>query len=74
MAGLDGPHSRLIRALPERPLMARAVWEDLAAAHRVMPDGAIDRLNEAAYEATGEPVLEGEDPLEINRDALEAML
>ncbi|MEV4672609.1 TerB N-terminal domain-containing protein [Actinomadura sp. NPDC049382] len=74
VAGLDGPHSRLIRALPEDPLMARSAWEDLAAAHRVMPDGAIDRLNEAAYEATGEPVLEGDDPLEINRDALEAML
>jgi uncharacterized tellurite resistance protein B-like protein len=74
VAGLDGPHSRLIRALPDQPLMERAAWEDLAAAHRVMPDGAIDRLNEAAYEATGEPVIEGDDPLEINRDALEAML
>jgi uncharacterized tellurite resistance protein B-like protein len=74
VAGLDGPHSRLIRALPEQPLMTRAAWEDLAAAHRVMPDGAIDRLNEATYEATGEPVIEGDDPLEINRDALEAML
>ncbi|GGV33769.1 hypothetical protein GCM10010182_66940 [Actinomadura cremea] len=74
VAGLDGPHSRLIRALREQPLMTRAVWEDLAGRHRVMPDGAIDRLNEAAYEATGEPVLEGDDPLEINLGALEAML
>jgi uncharacterized tellurite resistance protein B-like protein len=74
VAGLDAAHSQLIRALPEQPILSRAAWEDLAAVHRVMPDGAIDRLNEAAYEATGEPVLEGEDPLEINHDALEAML
>ncbi|WP_255218808.1 tellurite resistance TerB family protein [Actinomadura formosensis] len=74
VAGLDAGHSQLVRALPEQPALSRAAWEDLAAAHRVMPDGAIDRLNEAAYEAAGEPLLEGEDPLEINRGALEAML
>ncbi|MFI0408305.1 TerB N-terminal domain-containing protein [Actinomadura sp. 3N508] len=74
VAGLDGGHSRLIRALPAHPTLPRASWEELAAAHRVLPDGAIDRLNEAAYETTGEPVIEGDDPLEINREALEAML
>ncbi|TDC60706.1 hypothetical protein E1200_30045, partial [Actinomadura sp. GC306] len=74
VAGLDGPHSRLIRALKGRTQMTRAAWEDLAAVHRVMPDGAVDRLNEAAYEETGEPVIEGDDPLEINPHALEAML
>ncbi|RAY10650.1 hypothetical protein DPM19_34400 [Actinomadura craniellae] len=73
VAGLDAAHSRLLRALSEHPTLPRSAWEDLAATHRVLPDGALDRLNEAAYDVAGEPVIEGEDPLEINHDALGAM-
>jgi hypothetical protein len=39
-----------------------------------MPDGAIDVLNEAAYEACGEPVIDGDDNLTVNPYATEAML
>jgi tellurite resistance protein len=74
VAGLDAAHSRLVRALSAMSAPARSEWENLAAAHRVMPDGALDRINEAAFEMTGEPAVEGEDPLEINHDALGAML
>jgi uncharacterized tellurite resistance protein B-like protein len=74
VGGLDAAHSQLLRALSEHPTLPRSVWEDLAAANRVLPDGALDRLNEAAYDMAGEPVIEGEDPLEINHNALGAML
>jgi hypothetical protein len=40
----------------------------------LLPDGALETLNEAAFEAVGEPVCEGSDPIEINRDAIEEML
>ncbi|WP_067476397.1 tellurite resistance TerB family protein [Actinomadura hibisca] len=74
VAGLDAAHSRLVRALAEHSRLPRSAWEEMATAGRVLPEGAIDRINEAAYDVAGEPVIEGEDPLEINHDALGAML
>ncbi|MEW2354074.1 TerB N-terminal domain-containing protein [Spirillospora sp. NPDC029432] len=74
VTGLDMPHSRLVHELAAQEQLPRSAWEDLAAAHRVLPDGALDRINEAAFEVAGEPAVEGEDPLEINHDALGAML
>jgi uncharacterized tellurite resistance protein B-like protein len=74
VAGLDAPHSRLVQELAAKRTLPRSEWEDLALAHRVLPDGALDRINEAAFDRTGEPAVEGEDPLEINHDALGAML
>jgi hypothetical protein len=29
-------------------------------------DGALDRINEAALDVCGEPLIEGDDPLETN--------
>jgi TerB-C domain len=31
-----------------------------------MPDGAIDTLNEAAFEHVGAPVIEGDDPIQVD--------
>ena len=39
-----------------------------------MPDGALEIVNEAAFEAAGEPVCEGSDPVEINSDAVKEIL
>ncbi len=49
-------------------------FESLAAEYRLMPDGAIDVLNEAAYETCGEPVIDGDEDLTVNPYATEAML
>ena len=32
----------------------------------LLPDGAVEMLNEAAFSLAGEPLLEGEDPLYMN--------
>ncbi|MCD0452973.1 TerB N-terminal domain-containing protein [Actinocorallia sp. API 0066] len=74
LAGLDAAHSHLLRVLAGRAEISRADWAALAAEARVMPDGALDRLNEAAIEHTGEPVAEGDDPIEINTYAMGELL
>lgn len=74
IAGLDAPHSHLLRSLTERSLWDRVTFNRLCSTQRLLPDGALDTLNEAAVETTGEPVCEGHDPIEINSYALEEML
>lgn len=72
--GLDGPHSLLLRALAQRAEWSRAEFEALATEYHVLPDGAIDLINEAAIEATDEPLLEGDDILSVNSEILEHLL
>ncbi|HEX5497008.1 MAG TPA: TerB N-terminal domain-containing protein [Mycobacteriales bacterium] len=73
-AGLDGAHSALLRALAGRPAWSRAEVEDLCAGLGLLPDGALDTLNDAAFDTAGEPVAEGEDPIQTNTDAMREML
>jgi hypothetical protein len=40
----------------------------------LLPDGALEALNEAAFEAVGEPVCEGSDLIDINSYAVKEML
>jgi tellurite resistance protein len=74
IAGLDAATSALLRQLSSRSTWTRQEFDDLAASFGVMPDGAIDMLNEAAIDSTGEPVLEGDDDLNINAEGLEGLL
>jgi uncharacterized tellurite resistance protein B-like protein len=64
--GLDTPHAALTKALAERERWARAELEDLAAKFGLLPDGALDTINELALERCDEPLCDGDDPLEIN--------
>lgn len=72
--GLDRAHSALLLALAERDSWTRAEVEALAARFDLLPDGAMDRINEAALERCDEPVLEGDDPIEVIQEPLEEML
>lgn len=72
--GLDGQHSALLRVLRGRDSVARGELETLAREHRLLPDGAIDTINDAAFDAVGHPVIEGDDPLLVDADALEEMI
>ncbi len=74
IAGLDGAHSELLRELATRGRWSRGGMEDLCARLGLLPDGALDTLNDAALDRTGDPVVEGEDPLTINDDTLQEML
>ncbi|MEU8252239.1 TerB N-terminal domain-containing protein [Nonomuraea sp. NPDC048916] len=74
VAGLDGQHSGLVRELGSAEQISRAQFEQLAARWKLLPDGALDRINEAAYELAGEPLLDGDDPIWVDRNLLGEML
>ncbi|MGC5016339.1 TerB N-terminal domain-containing protein [Streptosporangium sp. DT93] len=74
VAGLDNSHSGLVRALTAAEQISRAQFEQLAARWNLLPDGALDRINEAAYEMAGEPLLDGDDPIRVDRHLLGEML
>jgi len=73
IAGLDERHSELLRRVKSGDCLSREQLEDLASGLGLLPDGALDVLNERAIELYGEPVLEGDEDLTINHSALEAM-
>jgi hypothetical protein len=74
VAGLDVAHSELVRRIATQPHWSRADFESLADSLGLLPAGAVEAVNEAAFDATGEPLLEGDDELEVNGHALKEML
>ena len=74
VAGLDAAHSVFLSRLADRQSWTRGDFSRVAAELGLLPDGALETLNEAAFEAVGEPVCEGSDPIDINRYAIEEML
>jgi len=74
VAGLDAAHSALLRSLAERSTWPRSDFHALAARHGLMPDGAVDTLNELALDVTGNPVIDGDDPMDIDTDVLQELL
>lgn len=66
IGGLDETHSRLARELSARAKWSRSAIEALAATLGLMPDGALEKINDMAFEHCGEPLCEGEDPVEVN--------
>ena len=73
--GLDEIHSALATALAQQSEWQRFAVEDLATSLGLpLLAGAIDVINEAAMDLCGEPLIDGDDPLEINPYALEEVL
>ena len=71
LKGLDPAHSGLLRSLSERSPIARTVLEKLASEQGLLPDGALETINDAAVELHGEAVIEGDDPITVNRSLVE---
>lgn len=75
LAGLDAAHTAFVRGLLERTVWTRADAEELAGSCGLpFLDGALDVINEAAIDACGEPLAEGDDTVELNAYAIEEML
>ena len=62
------PTLRLCFALAERAVWPRVDLEELASGLGLLVDGALDALNDAAFDAVGDPLWEGEDPIEVDRN------
>ena len=75
VVGLDGPHSALAMTIAEHSEWTRTDLEDIAGSLGLpLLDGALDVINEAALDACDEPLIEGDDPLDVNPYAVEALL
>lgn len=59
--GLDAEHSAFVRALGQQETWERAALESLAEQHGLLLDGALDTINEAAFDQCDAPCIEEED-------------
>ncbi|AZD36916.1 MULTISPECIES: TerB N-terminal domain-containing protein [Pseudomonas] len=73
VAGLDLEHSAFLRLLVSRPEWSRSELEAAASDMELMLDGALEQINDMAFERFDMPVTEGDDPVEINTDILEEL-
>jgi len=71
--GLDPEHSIFLRLLVTRSSWPRQELADAAADMELMLDGALERINEAAFDQFDEALIEGDDPIEVARDLLEKL-
>lgn len=71
--GLDTEHSAFLRMIVSRPEWSRQELEDVATDMELMLDGALEHINDMAFERFDMPVSEGDDPIEINPDILEEL-
>ncbi|HEK1687908.1 TPA: TerB N-terminal domain-containing protein [Pseudomonas putida] len=71
--GLDVEHSAFLRLLVSRTEWSRAELEDAASDMELMLDGALERINDTAFELFDMPVTEGDDPIEINPEILDEL-
>ncbi|NEO86861.1 MAG: hypothetical protein F6J87_21775 [Spirulina sp. SIO3F2] len=74
IAGLDGPHSQLLQAIAQQTQWSREAAEALAEELALMLDGALEVLNDAAFEQCDEALTDGDDPIELDPDVLEQLL
>lgn len=71
LPGLDEPHAAFARLLLTRPQWARTELEDAAADLGLMLDGALEQINESAFDVLDAPLCEGDDPIDVDTELLE---
>jgi hypothetical protein len=64
--GLGADHARLLEALCSKAQWSRADYETKARDFSLLPDGAIEAINEWAYDELGDELIADDDPLTIN--------
>lgn len=63
--GLDGPHSELLLKLCAGPV-DRSEFDAVASALRLMPEGAIEAINEWGFDRFGEAVIDDDDGVRVS--------
>lgn len=71
--GLDTDHAAFLRLLLTRMSWTKQDLERAAADRELMLEGALEQINDAVFDAFDAPLIEGEDPLEINQDILKEL-
>ena len=73
LLGLDAKHASFARALLAQAAWTRDAIVQVATSFGLMPDGALERINDACFDQHDMPFSEGDDPIEINPDLLEIL-
>ncbi len=73
-ANLDPKHSALLKHLSQADQWDRSDLLPIAESLGLLLDGALEVINEAAFDLCDEPVLEGHDSIEIDRTVMEQLL
>ncbi|BBP05671.1 hypothetical protein TPL01_33470 [Sulfuriferula plumbiphila] len=68
--GLDSAHSDLVKLLSSRMEWSRMELEEIMTDRGLMLDGALEQINDAAFDHVDMPFTESDDPIEINQDAV----
>ena len=68
LLGLDPMHAALLQAALKKPVWSRSEFDQASAERHLLPEGAIDTINEAAFDHFNCPIFEGDDPLEVDPD------
>lgn len=74
VSGLDAAHATLVRRLAAQPSWARADFDVLAEELGLLGAGAIETVNDAAFTHSDGPLLEGDDPIELDGHVLKELL
>jgi peptidoglycan hydrolase-like protein with peptidoglycan-binding domain/uncharacterized tellurite resistance protein B-like protein len=72
MEGLDTRYRSLVQMLFQHDTISRSEFDDLAHDRGVLPDGAIEAINDWAYSKFDQPFLEDGDPVMIDRSLLQS--
>jgi hypothetical protein len=73
LMGLDARHSQFVQELLSRSSWSREEALALATSLGLRLDGAYEIINEAAFSALDDVLLEGDDPIELNPDTVEKL-
>lgn len=74
VGSLDAAHLQLFHVLLKTTTMERDDFDARCRTLGLMPDGAIEVMNDAAFAKVGEPIIVGEDPIEIDVQMAEEMM
>jgi hypothetical protein len=74
IAGLDVAHSELLNTIAKQDVWQREELVAIADQLNLMLDGALEVLNEAAFDLCDEAVIEGDNTLEVNGAVLKELL
>ena len=72
-SGLDAAHCALLASLLRRRSWTESEFARLAASHGLMAGGALETVNEWAFENFGEALLEDDEDLTLNAEILQAL-
>ncbi|MFP5236657.1 MAG: TerB N-terminal domain-containing protein [Acidobacteriota bacterium] len=72
LPGLDEKHQQFLAEMLRKASWTRGELQAIAGRLQIMLDGALERINDAAFDLLGEPITEGDGPIYVQQSILEA--